>query len=64
MSVEQLNEHRMRKKGEQMFLGCLCRGESGWQVVCVADATSPVISGLVCMDCGEERGVAYGKVGV
>lgn len=64
MTTTDLNEWRMKTKGEQMFLGCPCGSENGWQVVTVASGDAPVIAGIICNDCNEEQGVAFGKVGL
>lgn len=62
MTVENLNEHRMRVKGENMFLGCPCGGTSGFQIVVLSGKSRPVITTLVCSDCGGEDNVTYGEV--
>lgn len=59
--VTDLNQYRMQRQGDSMFLTCRC-GSHEWAVVCVASQETPVVSALVCTGCGKESLVAWGKV--
>lgn len=65
--VIDLDAKRMQR-GETMFVACPCEAERttpgdhdpSWFVVAVLAAGRPVISGLVCADCGRTSDVTNG----
>lgn len=58
-----INEFRMKRKGELMFMTCEC-GSQDWAIVAVHGGDKPVISNVVCTGCGADSTVLMGKVEV
>lgn len=63
--VIDLDAKRMQR-GETMFFGCPCEAEHdrdfdpGWFVVTALAGGRPVITGLVCTECGRTSDVSNG----
>lgn len=56
-----INEERMKRQGQPMFIQCQCGGED-WAVSCIHGNGKSIINTIVCKDCGDDSTVVYGEL--